>query len=91
MTLTRLACLAVAGALTLAGAPAHAKILPNLAAKTYCELRALGVSKAEAIVAAGTDAHVVEAEPTVTIAGTVYPLSSVQTANAIAARCPQYL
>lgn len=83
---------AAVGALTLAaGSPAQAKFLPNLAAKTYCDLRALGVSKAEAITASGTDAHIVAADPMVTVDGQQYPLSVIQTTVAIANRCPEFL
>ena len=91
--------LALSGTLLLTmtlglAAPAHAvTILPNLFAKRYCDLRAIGATKDDAISIAindstiPTDNWVMVTRPD----GRKTRSDSIEAARAAAARCPQYI
>lgn len=77
----------------LIGTPAAAStILPNTYAAKFCELRAIGVSKDEAITAAIREATVSRDDWTyVTVNGKRYQSDVIFAATAVAKLCPQFL
>ena len=89
----RFALIAAAGVLGLAGAPAMAEqLLPGLVAKTYCELRAYGVSQDDALQVALSDGRVsVGYSPMITSFGQTVRADVAQSTIAIHQRCPQFL
>jgi len=81
---------AVLAATAFASPAAEAyQLLPNLYAKTYCDLRKLGVSYSEALNAAMEVAIVSDGDSSyVTIDGKSQRLDVVQAAVAVTERCP---
>ena len=81
-------------ALTTIATPASfaGQILSNMYAREYCSLRALGVSKDEAMNAAFAEAYVTSLpdKPIVTIDGTQASSDLVAAARTAYERCPQY-
>ena len=81
-------------ALMLAAPAAMAgEILPNLYAKEFCELRAMGADMDSARAAAVEAAYVDNGAQSVkvTINGSQYDADVVRAFRAVNARCPQYL
>ena len=75
------------------GMPAQAGlvILPNLYAREYCNLRALGVSVEDSRRAAMSESTI-DGEPVkVTLNGRQVDLDVIKASQAVADRCPQYL
>ena len=80
-------------ALAVAAPASSATLLPNLFAKRYCDLRALGATKDQAIDTAVRDSLITEDRWFwITKAnGTKMRSDSLEAARAIAARCPEYI
>ena len=84
--------LLAATALTIAiPAQAGLVILPNLYAREYCSLRALGISDDDASRAAMSESTI-QGEPVkVTLNGRQVDLDVIKASQAVADRCPQYM
>ena len=69
------------------------EILPNLYAREYCELRAIGVGGNEAMAAAVEEAYIDNGKTVVkvTIDGKEYGADVVRAYRAVERRCPEYL
>ena len=68
-------------------------ILPNLYAREFCSLRAMGVSNDEAVTAAISESYLDNGEtaPKVTINGTQYDSDVVRAYRTAKEQCPQHL
>ena len=77
---------------TLVAIPAQAGLvlLPNLFAKEYCEMRALGVSHDEAITVAVNESAIEGTPIKVTINGKQYDADVVKANRTAYERCPQF-
>lgn len=87
----QLAILAAAAAALTSVAPASAAVLlPNLFAKSYCEMRAMGADHDGSLKWAVGES-IIDGEPVkVTINGEVYDADVIAANRAAMDRCPQY-
>ena len=67
------------------------KLLPNLYAERYCNLRNTGVSRKEAIDVAVRENLVPGESAQVTIQGKVYSIDIIDASNSVKLLCPMYL
>jgi hypothetical protein len=70
--------------------PAQSRILPNLYALRYCELRSMGMDKQSAIRIAVRDALISEPDEIITYEGRQVQAGIYEAAVTVSRKCPQY-